>query len=71
MHPWMSQSVAEDHRQDLERAARRHRRPGADDDGQASRSTWDTKLGWALIGLGCRLVALRATPPDAPAVRSL
>ena len=66
MHPSMSQALAEQHRRDLIRAAAHHR-PSRHGDAPAHRS-WDTKLGWLLIRVGCRLVAQRVTPAEAAAL---
>ncbi len=72
MNTWISQAVAEEHRRDLLRTADVHRRYVA---ARRSRPTpvhasWDARLGWLLIRVGCRLVALRATPANATAVHS-
>ncbi len=70
MNPWLSQAVAEAHRQDLIRVAQRRRpavrvdrapRPVADPSGQVQ--GWDEKLGWLLIRVGARLVTQHAQLP--------
>lgn len=64
MQPWITQAAAREHREDLLRAACRHRNlpeeTATGDDPQ--RPSWDVRLGWFLIRLGWRLVAQRATP---------
>ncbi len=70
MNPWLSQAVADAHRQDLIRDAERRRRPVRVD--RSPRQTadtsrpapgWDEKLGWLLIRVGARLVTQHAQLP--------
>ena len=72
MQPWITQNLAQEHRQDLLRSADRHRRYVAARRARPTsiRASWDARFGWLLIRIGCRLVALRATPAEASALRS-
>jgi hypothetical protein len=67
MNPWMSEAVADEHRQELIRVAGRHlpASAGRQELGQASHTSWDARLGWMLIRVGSRLVAQRAQLPQA------
>jgi hypothetical protein len=70
MNPSMSQALAEEHRRDLARTAARHQRPSRRGGDTPVHASWDTKLGWLLIRVGCRLVAQRVTPAEAAPLSS-
>ena len=66
-NPWLTQAVADAHRQDLLRVADRRRRKEVIVDrsgSHASDTPWDARLGWMLIRAGAHLVAQRAQLPQ-------
>jgi hypothetical protein len=55
MHPSMSQAISQQRQADIARRAERHVRLYGDLPAPRGRS-WDTRLGWALIRVGLRLL---------------
>jgi hypothetical protein len=66
MSPWLSQAVADAHRDELLRAAQR-RQPKVTTTRSAEHASgtpWDARIGWMLIRIGAHLVAQRAQLPQ-------
>lgn len=66
MTTWTTQQLAAQHRTDLLAAAARHGagRKVSSGPPRTARPTVDARLGWFLIRVGSRLVALRPEPVD-------
>ena len=55
MNPWLSQAISQQRQADIARQVEREARLNGDLPARRQRS-WDTKLGWALIRVGLRLL---------------
>ena len=55
MNPWLSQAISQQRQADIARRTERQVRLNGDLPASPKRS-WDTKLGWAMIHVGLRLL---------------